>query len=198
MTEKKKKRLPQSKDWGLVIIGIILVLILCWVVSFISLTALLFLAGSLLSDGEFFAPTSCTEGRDTTRIEELANITFSPSTEKYFVGSSVGGRECSIYISFEIDPTELKSFIDSTTLQVIEPVTSHQFKQFSQFSSDYYSVLEFDGERNRYISKQLYWSFDPEHDYLYGEYFEYPKSQKILIDITNPNRYVVYVVTFLM
>lgn len=112
-------------------------------------------------------------------IEKMGNFRFPVNAENISAYTQ-GFQDCEIYVRFEMASSELDSFIKST--HVIEPL----------------ELTDHPSEFDRLPGLHVDWKFPREKVYLYGAGSVVAETQWIAIDTTNPDRFVVYIITWLL
>lgn len=112
------------------------------------------------------------EESDPEQIEYLAQFELPPSA-KNLESYCVGLQAYSADASFEMNPSELDTFITSTHIE------SHLFTEKSS--------------KNEFLNSRLDKKASQMDSYLYGKYVSADFTQEILIDTSNSERYTVYI-----
>jgi len=120
---------------------------------------------------------TCVDTDSREQVELHAHITFPPNTDTYSA-YSIRGADCAIYMTFDIEPNQLDTFLQSTHVNSVETASGFQLSAIAN------NLRIYEGK-----------TLNTDKDYLYGEYHGYP-AQRIFFDVSNPNRYIAYVVTF--
>lgn len=156
-------------------LGILLVLIIAVV-----LVGIVIISSSAKSVGEWLASdSSClgTKPYSLEKIEQMARVSL-PASITGLQAEASGIQDCEIFLSFNMNPDELTSFISSTYIK--NPLSKGQLP-------DYF---------NNYPSA-LKWTLDVNQSYLVGEGIKNGEHQYILVDTDAPLTYKVYFATFL-
>ncbi len=168
---------------------IILVLVVTTIVVALAFFAFIMVIGNAVAGFiEVIPPsdgTGCLGERPFSRehIEQMANLQI-PESASDLSAYSIAFMDCTIYVRFEMDPEELTMFLGSTyvtaPLQSVTavPVAASQFED---------------------LPNVLMWDILPTKDFIFGYGSNGSREfQAIAVDISDSQRYVVYVITDLL
>jgi hypothetical protein len=118
---------------------------------------------------------------EPSRIERMANLTLPPSAENLFAHSNAI-RDCFVFVTFEMAVHDLAQFLASTDVSELEQLRGSQLVQFKNLQGN-----------------DVDWTFADNTVYLYGESApnQSQESQHIVVDQSNSDRYIVYVIRWL-
>jgi hypothetical protein len=121
----------------------------------------------------------CLEKKDKSHIEARANITL-PLSSQNLSARSIAFRDCRVFVSFDMDPADLETFLASTYVSELKTVIGSDLTDFN--------------------TPLKAWSFWIGRQYLHGEGHDegFREYQEIVIDRVSPELYTVYVITHLL
>ena len=146
------------------------------------------IANAVSGIGEFMPPgdgIGCLGERpfSTERIEKMANLQTPESTSD-LSAYSIAFMDCTIYVRFTIDAEELETFLAST--YVTDPLQSATAAPVA--ASQFDNLLDV-----------LMWDITPIDSFIFGHGTNGSREfQSIAVDVSNSQRYVVYVITDLL
>lgn len=130
-------------------------------------------------DGHDPEELGCLEKKDRSHIEARANITL-PASARNLTARSIAFQDCSVFVSFDMDPADLETFLASTYVSELKILIGSDLRDFN--------------------TPLKAWSFVMSRQYLHGEGHDegFREDQEIVIDRISPELYTVYVITLLL
>lgn len=155
--------------------------ILCTLVAVFGLYAFL-QALDFSALGEWYSyDEECVGVGSSAAIEEWANLTLPTSADNVFARSVYAGRgDCIVFVSFDMDARELDTFIASTWVSSVAPMSEPELRHLREI-----------------LQNDVDWAFNSETEYLYGKGQSAPyttSTQHIVIKTIALGTYRVYVV----
>jgi hypothetical protein len=169
-----RERSRRFRKWLLITV---IILGICGVV----LSVTIHYVSQSLGTFELFKNYGCLGGTPYKHSEIERRGRFKlPASYRNLDASSIAWQDCVIYIKFEMDAAELPMLLKSTYISKSLTQTTNP----SSFSN---------------IPPELNWNLAPSGKYLEGEGNNGREEyQEIVVDVTNPDHYIVYLITALL